>query len=457
MNVILSEGLEDKAFIAERTEGVEGLQAAAQKYTPEHVEKLTGVPRDALVAAAREFGKAERASIVYCMGVTQHTTGVDNVKSCANLAMLTGNVGKPGTGVNPLRGQNNVQGACDMGGLPVVYSGYQSVADEKVQAKFEEAWKAKLPNKPGMTISDMIPAAAAGKIKVMYVVGENPMMSDPDIHHVQTALEALDFLVVQDIFLTETARMADVVLPAASYAEKDGTVSSTERRVQMVRKAVEPPGESRADLEIVCDLAKRMGGIGFDYASSSAVMEEIAALTPSYHGLSHARLMKGGIHWPCPTAEHPGTPYLHKEKFGRPNGKGCFFGVEFKEPAEMPDAEYPFTLTTGRVIFHYHTGTMTRKTILLDKEVPTGYVELSPEDAKNLDLREGEHVEVTSRRGSIHIAARITRRVPRGVAFIPFHFAECAANVLTNPAVDPGAKIPEYKVCSCKIEKIKIA
>jgi len=457
MNVILSEGLEDKTFIQDRTEGFEGFQAAVQKYTPEHVETLTGIPRDTLAAAAREYGKAERASIVYCMGVTQHTTGVDNVKSCANLAMLTGNIGKPGTGVNPLRGQNNVQGACDMGGLPAVYSGYQSVADEKVQAKFEEAWKVKLPNKVGLTIPDMVDGAASGKIKAMYVVGENPMMSDPDIHHVQKALEALDFLVVQDIFLTESAKLADVVLPAASYAEKDGTFSSTERRVQMVRKAVQPPGDSKADLEIICDLARRMGGKGFDYASPSAVMEEIAALTPSYHGLSHERLKKGGIHWPCPTEEHPGTPYLHKEKFGRPNGKGCFFGIEFKEPAEAPDAEYPFTLTTGRVIFHYHTGTMTRKTALLNKEVPTGYVEISPEDAKSLDLREGENVAVSSRRGSINIATKITRRVPRGVAFIPFHFAECAANLLTNPAVDPGAKIPEYKVCACKIEKFKSA
>ncbi len=453
MNVILSEGLEDKAFIADRTEGTEGLQATVQKYTPEHVEKITGVPRAALVAAAREYGKAERASIVYCMGITQHTTGVDNVKSCANLAMLTGNIGKPGTGVNPLRGQNNVQGACDMGGLPNVYSGYQSVADEKVQAKFEEAWKAKLPNKPGLTISDMIPAAAEGRLKAMFVVGENPMMSDPDLHHVQKALESLEFLVVQDIFLTETARMAHVVLPAASYAEKDGTVSSTERRVQLLRKAIEPPGESRTDLEIVCALAKRMGGKGFDYASFSAVMDEIAEVTPSYHGISHERLKGNGLHWPCPTKEHPGTPFLHKEKFARPNGKGAFFGIEFKEPAEGPDADYPFTLSTGRTIFQYHTGTMTRKSALLDKESPTGYVEICPEDARRLGLKKGEQVAVSSRRGSITLPAKITHRVPRGVAFIPFHFAECAANVLTNPAIDPAAKIPEFKVCACKIEK----
>jgi len=453
MNVILADGLEDKEFIKERTEGFEELKETVKKYTLAHVEKITGIPKDKLAAAARAYAKAEHASIVYSMGITQHTTGVDNVSSSANLAMLTGNVGKPSTGVNPLRGQNNVQGACDLGALPNVYSGYQSVTDEKARAKFENAWKAKLPEKPGLTVVEMMNEAAKGNIKAIYIMGENPMISDPDINHVREGLEKLEFLAVQDIFLTETAQLADVVLPAASYAEKEGTFTSTERSVQMVRKAIEPPGESRADWEIICDLAKTMGSKEFEYGSSSEIMDEIASLTPIYGGISYDRLQKGGLQWPCPSKEHPGTPYLHKEKFSR--GKGKFFGIEFKEPAELPDEEYPFILTTGRIIFHFHTGTMTRKTELLNKEVPTGYVEIAPKNAEKLGLANGELVSVQTRRGQIETKALITGRVPEGVIFIPFHFAECAANVLTNPALDPVAKIPEYKVCAARVKKIK--
>jgi formate dehydrogenase alpha subunit len=454
MNVILADGLEDKEFIKERTEGIEELRKTVENYTPEHVEKITGIPKDKLVSAAITYAKAERASIVYSMGITQHTTGVDNVSSSANLAMLTGNVGKSSTGVNPLRGQNNVQGACDLGALPNVYSGYQSVTDEKARAKFENAWKAKLPEKPGLTVVEMMNEAAKGNIKTIYIMGENPMISDPDINHVREGLEKLEFLAVQDIFLTETAQLADVVLPATSYAEKDGTFTSTERLVQMVRKAIEPPGESRADWQIICDLAKAMGSKEFEYGTPADIMDEIASLTPSYGGMSFDRLQKGGLAWPCPSKEHPGTPYLHKEKFARANGKGKFWGIEFKEPAELPDEEYPFILSTGRIIFHFHTGTMTRKTDLLNKEVPTGYVEIAPKDAERLGIVAGELVSVQTRRGRIETKALITARVPEGMIFIPFHFAECAANILTNPALDPVAKIPEYKVCAAKIEKI---
>ena len=453
MNVILANGLEDKEFIKERTEGFEELKETVKNYTPEHVEKITGIPKDKLVAAATTYAKAEHASIVYSMGITQHTTGVDNVSSSANLAMLTGNVGKPSTGVNPLRGQNNVQGACDMGALPNVYSGYQSVTDEKMRAKFEDAWKTKLPQKLGLTVVEMMNEAAKGNVKAMYIMGENPMISDPDISHVREGLENLEFLAVQDIFLSETAQLADVVLPAASYAEKEGTFTSTERLVQMVRKAIEPPGESKADWEIICDLAKAMGSKEFEYKSPAEIMDEIASLTPSYAGIVYERLQRGGLQWPCPSKEHPGTPYLHKEKFARANGKGKFWGIEFKEPAELPDEEYPFILTTGRIIFHFHTGTMTRKTDLLNKEVPTGYVEINPKDAEKLALANGEFVSVQTRRGQIETKALITERVPEGVIFIPFHFAECAANVLTNPALDPVAKIPEYKVCAAKLQK----
>jgi len=453
MNIILSEGLEDKEFIKGRTEGFGELKKVVEKYTPEYVEKITSVPKELLIKAARMYAEAKSSSVVYSMGITQHTTGVDNVVSCANLAMLTGNVGKPSTGVNPLRGQVNVQGACDLGALPNVYSGYQSVADENIRAKFEKAWKTKLPQNLGLTVVEMINEAAKGNLKAMYIMGENPMLSDPDINHVKKGLKNLGFLVVQDIFLTETAQLADVVLPGASYAEKDGTFTATDRRVQKIRKAIDPVGESKPDWQIICELAQKMGSHGFEYSSPAEIMEEIASVTPIYGGRVYERLEDIGLQWPCPSKEHPGTPYLHKGKFSR--GKGKFFGIEFKEAAELPEDEYPFILTTGRTIFHFHTGTMTRKSEALNREVPTGYVEINFKDAKELDIIDGEMISVQSRRGKIEIKARITERVPQKVIFIPFHFAENAANVLTNPALDPVAKIPEYKVCAAKVEKVE--
>ncbi|RLG71379.1 MAG: formate dehydrogenase subunit alpha [Methanobacteriota archaeon] len=452
MNIILSENLHDKEFIEKRTEGFEELRETIKKYTPERVEKITGIPKNKLVEAAKMFGVAERAAIVYSMGITQHVTGVDNVRSIANLAMLTGNVGREGTGVNPLRGQNNVQGACDMGALPNVYTGYQKITDEKIVEKFEEAWQTKLPRNAGLTVVEMTEAAVEGRLKALYVVGENPMLSDPDINRVRKGLEKLDFLVVQDIFMSETAELADVVLPGASYAEKDGTFTATDRCVQRVRKAIEPIGDAKADWEIICAIAKGMGSHGFEYSSPKEVFEEIARLTPSYAGITYERLDKElRIPWPCPTRDHPGTPILHVERFTR--GKGRFTPAEYREPAELPDDEYPFLLTTGRTLFHYHTGTMTRRTPKLVSEVETGYVELNGEDAKILGVKNNDLVVVTSRRGSIQVPVWVTDRVPRGVVFIPFHFAECAANVLTHAKLDPEAKIPEYKVCAVKIEK----
>lgn len=451
MNVIISEGLADKTFIEERTEGYEEMAKTVSRYTPDFVETITGIPKENLIEAARTYAKADRASIVYSMGITQHTTGVDNVRSCANLAMLTGNVGKPSTGVNPLRGQNNVQGSCDVGALPNVFSGYQSVTDEKIRVKFENAWKTKLPSKPGLTVIEMINEAFSGKIKMMYIMGENPMMSDPDIGHVEEGLNNLEFLVVQDIFLTETAELADIVLPATSYAEKDGTFTSTDRRVQVMRKVIEPIGESRPDWQIICDLARKMGSEEFEYSSPSEVMDEIASLTPIYGGITYERLNQTGLQWPCPSTDHAGTPYLHKDRFSR--GKGSFAAIEFKEPAELPDEEYPLILTTGRTMFHFHTGTMTRKTKILNREVSTGYVEINPADAEKMGVASGELIGVQSRRGEIDVKAFVTEKVPQGVLFIPFHFFECAANVLTNPALDPVAKIPEYKVCAVRIIK----
>ncbi|MBC7234407.1 MAG: formate dehydrogenase subunit alpha [Chloroflexi bacterium] len=453
MHVIIREGLHDQAFIDERTEGFEALRQVVAEYTPERVAEITGIPAEALVQAARAYAGAESAMILYSMGITQHTTGTDNVKSVANLAMLTGNLGRPGTGVNPLRGQNNVQGACDMGALPNVYSGYQRVTDAAAREKFERAWGCSLPGEVGLTVVEMMNAAAEGRVRAMYIMGENPMVSDPDIQHVREALEALEFLVVQDIFMSETAALADVVLPGACYAEKEGTFTNTDRTVLRVRKAVDPPGEARPDWQILCEVAGRLASpAGWSYDAPREIMAEIARLTPSYGGISHERLDRGEVlAWPCPTPDSPGTPYLHKDRFVR--GRGLFHAIHYRGSAERPDEEYPFILTTGRTMFHFHTGTMTRRIGLLNYEQPGAYVEINPADAEALGVANGETVQVASRRGAIEVAALVSERVPKGVVFIPFHFAEAAANVLTNPALDPDAKIPELKVCAVQIAK----
>jgi formate dehydrogenase alpha subunit len=463
MSVIIAEDLYDAEFVATRTEGFEQLRAAVASYTPDRVERLTGIRAADLAEAARTYARAGSAAIFYAMGITQHTTGVDNVLTVANLAMLTGNVGKPGAGVNPLRGQNNVQGACDVGGLPNVYPGYQPVTNQSVRERFAEAWGRAPELKVGLTVTEMMTAAHHGSLRALYVMGENPMVSDPDLKHVEQALQQCEFVVVQDIFPTETAALADVVLPGVSFAEKDGTFTATDRRIQLVRQAIPPLGDARQDWEIVCQVARRMQDAsgkaqdgarfgGWEYASASAILDEVAALTPQYAGVSFRRLEeRGDLQWPVPNADHPGTAYLHKDRFSR--GLGHFSAVEFKEPAESPDEEYPLVLTTGRMMFHYHTGSMTRRSEKLDREVPEGYVEISPEDAVQLGLNKSSRIRVTSRRGAIETRAWITRRVPPGTVFIPFHFAEAAANVLTNPAMDPIAKIPEYKVAAVRVER----
>jgi formate dehydrogenase major subunit len=451
MHIIIKEGWHDQEYINERTEGFAELAAKVEEYPPNKVAEITGIPVESLRAIAELYAKSKPASIVYCMGITQHTTGVDNVKSLANLAMLTGNVGVLGGGVNPLRGQNNVQGACDMGGLPNVFSGYQPVGDEVANEKFSKAWGKDLPKKPGMTVTDMIPAIEEGKIKALYVVGENPMVSDPDIHHVDHALKKLDLLIVQDIFLTPTAKMADIVLPGTSFAEKSGTFSNTERRVLLVREAVSPKGESRPDWQIIQDLSTRYG-YPMHYNSPEDIFQEIRSLTPSYAGITFARLAEKGIQWPCPTEDHPGTQFLHKDRFTR--GKGAFTPIDFKPPAEVVDNDYPMWLTTGRSFVHYHTGTMTRVSPTLHHELEEGFVEINHRDARNMNIQDGERVKVSSRRGSIQIKARVKDTIHRGVVFIPFHFVESAANMLTNPAFDPTAKIPEFKACAVKVEKL---
>ena len=451
MHVIIKENLYDEAYVNSRTMGLDDLKKCVAQYTPEYVQKITGIPQDDLVQAARLYAGASAASVLYAMGITQHISGTDNVKSLANLVMLCGNVGILGGGVNPLRGQNNVQGACDMGALPNVYTGYQKVDDTAVNERLAKAWGVDLPSQPGQTVTQMMAKAHAGEIKALYIVGENPMVSDPDLNHAQKSLENLDFLVVQDIFMTETSKMADVVLPSASFAEKDGTFTNTERKVQRVRKALEPPGTAKEDSVIVCELAGRMG-YPMSYASSRDVMEEIAGVTPSYCGINYGRLEKGGIHWPCTGTNHPGTPCLHVDQFTC--GLGVFHTVDYIPPAELPDEEFPLYLTTGRLLYQYHTGTMTMKSPGLNALAPECFVEISAEDARQYNIKDGELIKAVSRRGGINAKAQISEKAVKGTVFIPFHYAAAAANRLTHAALDPAAKIPEYKVCAIKIEKI---
>jgi predicted molibdopterin-dependent oxidoreductase YjgC len=451
MKVIVDEELLDRAFIEERCENFDAFFDSLKKFDLDFVEKVTGVPKNRIIEAARMYATNKPSTILYAMGITQHTHGTDNVSATANLAMLTGNVGKPSTGVNPLRGQNNVQGACDLGALPNVYPAYQQVADPAVKEKFQNAWGSVLIDKPGLTLTEMFDAASKGAVKAIYLVGENPVLSDPDAKHIEEALEKLDFLVVQDMFLTETAELADVVLPAASFAEKDGTYTNTERRVQRVRKAIEPIGDSKPDWWIICQVAKRFEAQGFDFENPSQIMDEIAHVTPSYGGISFDRLEGAGLQWPCPTKEHAGTKYLHAEKFAR--GKGKFTPLEYKPPAEIPDKDYPLILTTERSLYHFHTGTMTRKVKGLNAVAPEELVEINPADASKLGVEDKEIVKLISRRGEITARAKVSDVTPVGVVSMSFHFAESPTNVLTNPALDPIAKIPELKIAAVRIEK----
>ena len=452
MNVILTEGLEDKEFIEARTENFEEFKKTVMKFSPEEAAKICGVDVEDLKKAARIYATGGRGSILYAMGITQHSTGTENVMSISNLAMLCGNIGKEGTGVNPLRGQNNVQGACDMGTLPNVFPGYQQVANPAMIEKFEAAWGVKLNGKPGLTVPEIMNEAHHGNLKILYIMGENPMVSDPDTAHITAALEHLDFLIVQDIFLTETAEKADLVLPAASFAEKDGTFSNTERRVQRVRAAVKPRGNSKPDWLILMEIMNRLG---YDtiYDDVSEIMDEIASVTPQYAGIDYERIDEVGIQWSCPTKDHPGTKILHTQSFSR--GKGLFMPIEHKAPAENPDDKYPLVLTTGRILYHYHTATMTNKTEGINKIAPGSYIEINPELAHELGIRNGEIVKVSSKRGEIETVAKVTGIVSDNIVFMPFHWAQGAANVLTNgSALDKLSKTPELKVCAVKVEKI---
>lgn len=449
MRVILDENLAADAFIEMRTENFFALRDHLYRLDMDEAAAITGVPKERIARAARLYARAYNAVICYCLGMTQHICGTDTVQTIANLAMLTGNVEKENTGVDPLRGQNNVQGACDMGALPTVYPGYQAVDDPVAREKFACAWQVELPAAPGLTVTEM---THGGGVRGLFVVGENPMLSDPGLNVVERSFAGLDFLAVSDLFLTETARRADVVFPAASFAEKDGTFTNTERRVQRIRKAIEPVGESRPDLEIIIDLCHRLGA-PMEYQGPAEVMEEIALLTPIYGGISYDRLEGWGLQWPCPDKSHPGTPFLHKYSFAR--GRGHFVPTTYRPPSEVPDQDFPLTLITGRRYHQYHTGTMSRKSDLFNRECRQAKLEINPQDAEKIGLRDGERVRVLSRRGEIVTRAAITSNIRAGEVFCSFHFAESPINRLTVAAVDPKAKCPELKVCAVRVEAIQ--
>ena len=451
MRIIIREALQKPEFIDHCTSGFAALEESVTSFTPEWVEKVTGVPVVLLEKAARLYAGAERAQIFYTLGITEHSCGTENVLSIANLALLTGNVGKPSSGVNPLRGQNNVQGACDMGALPDVFPGYRKVTDADERRRFEKAWNVSLPTQKGLMIPEMFTAALTGKLKGMYIIGENPVMTDANANHVRKALENLDFLVVQELFLTETAELADVVLPGASFAEKDGTFTNTERRIQRVRQAIPPIGDSRADLDIITELSARMG-YPMQYANPAEIMCEIASLSAIYRGVTFERLEKAGLQWPVPSLDHPGTQYLHEDGHFT-CGLGWFTPVAYREPAELPDAEYPFLLTTGRTLFHYNVTTYGNSQALTAHQKEERIM-LHPHDADILGISEDDPVVVTSRRGSVTAAAWRTEKTPPGVVWMSFHFPECPTNEITNDAADNITSTYEYKVCAVKLQRL---
>jgi formate dehydrogenase alpha subunit len=454
IRTIIDEGLADMDFVKKHCENYEEFASSLAEFDLDSVAKITTVPKEQIVEAARMYANNGPASILYCMGITQHSHGTDNVWAISNLALVTGNLGKKSSGVNPLRGQNNVQGSCDMGALPDVYPGYQKVEKPENQKKFEAAWGVSLSPDQGLTHSEIFDGVYDGTINSLYLIGENPVLSEANASHAIAAMEKLEFLVVQDIFLTETAQMADVVLPAATFAEKNGTFSNTERRVQRVRQAIKPVGDAKPDWEIVCDMAKKLGAPGFDFSGPQEIMEEISSLTPSYAGITYDRLEKGSIQWPCPEKDHPGTPTLHTGGFATPSGKAKLVPLSFRASAELPDDEYPLMLTTDRSLFHYHTGSMTRRVAGLNQLDKEELLKINPKDAAELGLGDSEMVQIISRRGQTQVKTKFTNICPPGLVSMTFHFAESPTNVLTNAALDPIAKIPETKVCAVRVEKI---
>ncbi len=465
MYIILEKGMEDKAFIEERTEGFEEFKQTVMQYPPEKAAEITNVPVEKLYETAEILASCKPTAVLWAMGITQHIVGVRNVMDLANLQMLLGNMGKPGGGVNPLRGQNNVQGACDMGGLPNVYPAYQPVTSEEARDKFAKAWGATTEAKVGLTVTEMMPGILEGKIKSLYILGEDPIMSDPDTKHIRHCLEELDFLVLQEIFPSETSVYADVLLPGVTFAEKTGTFTNTERRVQLVRQAIPTQGDAKPDWWITSEIAKRLMErisdrvrkeapyAGWGYKNTSEIMAEINTVTTSYGGITHARLEAGErLQWPCPTFDHPGTPILHTKQFTR--GKGKFMPIDHVPPAEKPDDDFPMIMSTGRVLYHWHGGQMTRRAKGIMQVYGEALVEVNPDDATTLGLNGKNVVRITSRRGSIEAQAWVTDRVPPGMVYANFHFPEASANELTHASLDPVSKIPEYKVTAVKVEPV---
>ena len=453
VHVILEEGIWDKKFVEERTENLEELEIVTAKYTPEYVENITGISEEQLRAAARMYASpGKKCAIYYGMGLAHHATGTDNVKSIANLAMLCGKLGVAGGGVNPLRGQNNVQGACDMGALYTTLPGYSGLDNNDVFERYEKLWEVKLPRRKGKAATEVWDAILEGDIKGLYCFGEDPVLADPNALHAVAALEKLDILIVQDIFLTETAKMADVVFPAACFAEKDGTFTCTERRVQRVRKAVEPPGEAKADWQIFCELSHRMG-YDMPYSKPEDIFKEIALLIPQYAGISYERIEKVGLQWPVPDQQHPGTPVLHIGKFTK--GRGLFIPEDYTPPKEMPDEDYPLILTTIRETPQYNFGSMTRKTPEIETLCPEALAEINPVDAARLGITDLDTIEVSSRRGSVQLRAKISDRSQVGTIAIPYHFAEVPVNNLTLNSLDRLSRSPQYKICAIKATKVE--
>ena len=452
---ILAQGLEDKDFIAARTHDFDKVREAVKPYTPERAETITGVPASLIREAAELYARGPRSATLWAMGLTQHATGTDIVATLLNLILATGMIGRWGAAMIPIRGQNNVQGASDVGAIPMVYTDYQPVTDPAIRHTFASTWGVpdeRIPLKVGLKVTQIVQETSP--VRAMYIMGENPILSDPEVSHAEHWFRELEFLAVQDLFLTETARYADVVLPGAAFAEKTGTFVNTERRIQLSHKAIEPPGNARGDLEIIIELSNRIG-LPTEFTNSAEVMDEIAKVTPSWRGVSHARLEgNGGLQYPVPHADHPGTDFLFDDVFPTADGKAKFVGVEFLPPSELPDDDYPFMLNTGRQMYHWHTGTMTRRSFALDAREPGPIVELNPADAREMGVSDGDEVVVSSRRGEIRISVRMSKRVARRQVFIPMHYREAAVNLLTNPELDPYAHIPEFKVCAVAVQRV---
>jgi len=456
-HVIVAEGLTDEKFIAEHSVGFDAVRESVARYTPEGAEEVTGVPAEDIRRAARMYATTRKAGVYYTLGITEHTHGTDNVYGLANLVLMTGHLGVPSAGMNPLRGQNNVQGANDAGATPTYYPGYQSVTDDTVREKFEAAWGVSLSRQDGMNLNVMMKAMSRGEIKGLYVMGEDIIISEPNVSLIEAGLNNAEFVICQEIFHNETTRFADVVFPAACFAEKDGVFTNSDRRVQLVRKAVEPPGEAREDWRILCEFARLSGYPMPEYAGPHEIYDEMAALTPKVSGISHRRLQERpfGLQWPCPDATHEGTPTLHAE--GPINGKAIFQAIDYKPSAERPDEDYPLVLSTGRTLYHYNAATQTRRDAGPALKQARNFIEIHRADARRLQIRDGDTVRVSSRRGSVEARAWVSPQVRRGCVWMPMHFAESRANLLTNDAGDGITGTAEYKVCAVRIEALRVA